>query len=208
MSAINKKKFFNIRYIATTGILGALASVLMMISFSVPFMPSFIKLDFSELPALIASFSMGPVYGIAVCLIKNLINLPFTTTGGVGELSNFFLGCCFVLPAGLIYKFKKNLLSALLSALAGAATMASVSLASNYFVMYPVYEKFLPIDAIIGMYAEIFPGVVNLIPGAPPLFTCLLIFNVPFTFLKGALVTIITFLIYKRISPIIKGVKK
>lgn len=208
MSSINNKKFLNIRYIATTGILGALASVLMMISFSVPFMPSFIKLDFSELPALIASFSMGPIYGVAVCLIKNLVNLPMTTTGGVGELSNFILGCCFVLPAGLIYKFKKNRFAALLSALVGAATMACVSLASNYFVMYPVYEKFLPLDAIIGMYAEIFPGVVNLIPGAPPLFTCLLIFNVPFTFLKGALVTIITFLIYKRISPIIKGVKK
>ena len=93
MNNKNKKKFFNIRYITTTGILGALASVLMMISFSVPFMPSFIKLDFSELPALIASFSMGPVYGVAVCLIKNLVHLPFPTTGGIGELSNFFLGC-------------------------------------------------------------------------------------------------------------------
>ena len=207
MSSINNKKFLNIRYIATTGILGALASVLMMISFSVPFMPSFIKLDFSELPALIASFSMGPIYGVAVCLIKNLVNLPMTTTGGVGELSNFILGCCFVLPAGLIYKFKKNRWTALISALTGAAAMAIISLASNYFVMYPVYQKFLPLDAIIGMYADIFPGIFNLIPGAPPLFTCLLIFNVPFTFLKGALVTLITFLIYKRISPIIKGIK-
>ena len=207
MTTTNKKKLFNVRYIATTGILGALASVLMMISFSVPFMPSFIKLDFSELPALLASFSMGPVYGVAVCLIKNLVNLPMSSTGGIGELSNFILGCCFVLPAGLIYKFKKTRTAALLSAFAGAATMAIVSLPSNYFVMYPIYEKILPIEQIINMYVEILPGVANMIPGAPPLLTCLLIFNVPFTFLKGALVTLITFLIYKRISPIIKGIK-
>ena len=131
-----------------------------------------------------------------------------TTTSGVGELSNFVLGCCLVLPAGLVYKFKKNRWAALISALIGSATMAMVSLPSNFFIMYPVYQKFLPIDQIINMYAEIFPGIANLIPGVPPLFTCLLIFNVPFTFMKGALVTIITFLIYKRISPIIKGVKK
>ena len=96
------------RFIAVTGILGAVSTVLMMLSFSVPFMPSFIKFDFSELPALIAAFSMGPLSGVAVCLIKNLINLTMTTTGGVGELSNFILGACLVLPAGLIYKYRKN----------------------------------------------------------------------------------------------------
>ena len=92
-----------VRYIAMTGILSAIATVLMMLSFSVPFMPSFIKLDFSELPALIASFSMGPMSGVMVCLIKNLINLTMTTTGGVGELSNFLLGVFFVWPAGVLY---------------------------------------------------------------------------------------------------------
>ena len=202
------KSAIKVRYLATTGILGALATVLMMLSFSVPFMPSFIKLDFSELPALIAAFSIGPVYGVAVCLIKNLINLTMTTTGGVGELSNFLLGCCFVFPAGLIYKFKKTRFSALISSFVGSLFMALASLPLNYFVTYPVYTKFMPIDLIIDMYVEIFPATANLIPGVPPLFTCLLIFNVPFTFLKGLLVTIITFLIYKRISPIIKGIKK
>lgn len=207
MSSNNKKKFLNIRYIATTGILGALASVLLLINFPVPFMPSFIEFDISELPALIAAFSMGPVYGVAVCLIKNLVNLPTSMTGGVGELSNFILGCCLVLPAGLIYKFKKNRWAALISAIIGSVTMAAISLPSNYFITFPAYAKLMPIESIVNAYAEIFPGVVNLIPGAPPLFTCLLLFNVPFTFLKGLSATIITFLIYKRISPIIKGVK-
>ena len=208
MITINKKKFFNIRYIATTGILGAFASVLMLLNFPVPFLPSFIKFDFSELPALIAAFSMGPLYGVAVCLIKHLVNLPMTMTGGVGELSNFILGCCLVLPAGLIDKVKNNRWAALISALIGSAALAIISLPSNYFVTFPAYAKLMPVDLIIEKYAEIFPGVVNLIPNAPPLFTCLLLFNVPFTFLKGLSATIITFLIYKKISPIIKGVKK
>lgn len=204
-----KTKFAQrIRFITVTGILGAVSTVLMMLSFSVPFMPSFIKFDLSELPALIASFSMGPISGVAVCLIKNLINLTMTTTGGVGELSNFILGVCLVLPAGLIYKYHKNRKAALLSALLGSFIMGIVSLPNNYFLTYPIYGKFMPIDTIVGMYAKIFPGVANVFPGMDPLFSCLLIFNVPYTFFKGLVVTVITFLIYKHISPIIKGTKR
>ena len=187
-----------IRKLTVTGILGAVSTVLMMFSFSVPFMPSFIKFDFSELPALIAAFSMGPMSGVAVCLIKNLINVTMTTTGGIGELSNFILGACFVLPAGIIYKYRKTRIAALLSALLGSFLMAAISLPSNYFFTYPIYAKIIPMEQIIGMYEAIFSGVDGLL-------SCLLIFNVPFTFLKGAVVTVITFLIYKHISPIIKG---
>ena len=190
-----------IRFITVTGILGAVSTILMMLSFSVPFMPSFIKFDFSELPALIAAFSMGPVSGISVCLIKNLINLTMTTTGGVGELSNFLLGVCLVLPAGLVYKYHKTRLAAFLSALMGSFIMAVVSLPLNYYLTYPMYSKMLPIEAIVGMYEEIFSGVNGL-------FSCLLIFNVPYTFFKGMVITVITFLIYKYLSPIIKGNKK
>lgn len=193
-----RRKRIPLRYITATAVLSALSTVLMMLSFSVPFMPSFLKLDFSELPALIASFSMGPVSGVLVCLIKNLLNLPFSTTGGVGELCNFLLGTCFVLPAGLIYRFRKNRRTALLAALLGAMVMAFASLPFNYFITYPMYMKFLPLEQIIGMYQAIFPGVNGL-------FQCLLIFNVPFTFLKGLLDTILTFLVYKRISPLIHG---
>ena len=196
-SLTNSKK---IRFITVTGILGAFSTVLMMLSFSVPFMPSFIKFDFSELPALIAAFSLGPVSGVSVCLIKNVINLTMTTTGGVGELSNFLLGVCLVLPAGLIYKYHKNRRAAFLSALLGSFVMAVVSLPINYYLTYPMYSKILPIEAIVGMYEEIFSGVNGLL-------SCLLIFNVPYTFFKGLVITLITFLIYKYISPIIKGNK-
>ena len=195
---MNKAKKINIRFLVTTGVLSAVASVLMMLSFSVPFMPAFIKMDFSELPALIAAFSMGPVSGVCVCLVKNVINLTMTTTGGVGELSNFLLGCMFVIPAGLIYRIRPTRKSALIGAVSGSALMAIGSLPLNYYVTYPVYSKILPVDKIVGMYQAIFGGVNGL-------FECLLIFNVPYTFLKGMLNTAIAFVIYKHISRLIKG---
>ena len=92
------RKNFNVRKLTITAMLAAVSSVLMFFSFNVPLMPSFIKMDFSELPALFASITLGPVSGVVVCLVKNLVNLFFSTTGGVGELSNFILGAFFVLP--------------------------------------------------------------------------------------------------------------
>ena len=195
---MKQRKKISVRNMAMTGILAAISAVLMMFSFNIPIMPSFIKMDFSELPALIAAYSMGPISGVTVCLIKNLINVTMSTTGGVGELSNFLLGCCFVLPAGLLYRYKSNRAYALAGALIGSATMAVMSLPINYYITYPVYTAFLPLDKIIGMYQAIFPGVDGL-------FQCLLIFNVPYTFVKGLLNTVLAFLIYKRISPFIKG---
>lgn len=186
------------RKMVMTAMLSAVASVLMFFSFNVPLMPSFIKMDLSELPALIAAFTMGPVSGMVVCLVKNLVNLFFTTTGGVGELSNFLLGCCFVVPAGFIYSRKKSRSGALIGSLAGAAAMAVVSVFTNYFVVYPIYTAFLPMEAIMGMYQAINPAVDNL-------FEALVVFNMPFTFIKGMVSVVITFLIYKKISPIIKG---
>ena len=187
-----------LRTLTVTGILSALGAVLMVLEFPVPFMPSFVKFDFSELPALLATFSMGPISGVAVCLVKNLIHLPFTSTGGVGELCNFLLGICFVLPAGILYRIRKNRRAALVGSLIGAAAMALCSLPLNYFVSYPVYTKFLPLDAIIGMYQALLPGVDGLLQ-------CLLIFNLPFTLFKGLVDTLLVFLIYKHLSPILHG---
>ncbi|RKJ42277.1 ECF transporter S component [Acutalibacter sp. 1XD8-33] len=188
----------NIRKLAVTAVLGAVAAALYFVGFHVPFMPSFIQLDVSELPALIAAFSMGPLSGVAVCLIKNLVHLLATSTGGVGELSNFLLGAAFVLPAGLVYRMKKDRVGALIGALAGAVAMAALSLPVNYFIIYPVYFNFLPKEAIIQAYQAINPNVNSLLDA-------LIWFNVPFTFVKGLLSVVVTFLIYKRISPVIKG---
>lgn len=188
-----------IRKLVMTALLSALATVLMFVSFSVPFVPSFIKLDLSELPALIAAFSMGPLSGVAVCLVKNLVNLLFTYSMGVGELCNFLLGVAFVLPAGLIYKKRNDRKGALIGALTGALTMGVISIFINYYLVYPVYAKLLmPMDVILGMYQAINPKVSNL-------WQALCFFNAPFTFVKGLISVAITFLIYKRISPLIKG---
>lgn len=194
-----KTNKINTRTIAMTGMLGAVATVLMFLEFPIPMLiPPFIKFDFSELPALLAAYSMGPVSGIAVCFIKNAINLLHTQTGGVGELSNFILGVCFVLPAGLIYKKKKTQKNALLGALAGSVLMAGISVFSNYFVVYPVYTNLMPMEAILGAYQAINHNVSSL-------WDALIWFNMPFTFVKGLCSVLITFLIYKRVSPILKG---
>lgn len=163
-------------------------------------MPSFIKLDFSELPALIAAFAIGPLSGAAVCLLKNLIHMPLSTTMLVGELSNFILGACFVVPAGIIYRLSRTKKGAVLGSFAGALIMAAVSVFSNYYLVYPIYTKFMPLEAILGAYSAIFPGIKNL-------WQALVIFNMPFTLVKGMLNTVIAMLIYKKLSPVIKGGK-
>lgn len=191
-------KAVNVRYLTVTAMLSAVAYILMFLDFSVPFMPGFIKMDLSELPALIGSFSMGPLCGVIICLVKNVLHLFITTTGGVGELSNFILGVAFVLPAGLIYKHKKTRKTALAGSLLGAVIMAVFSVVSNYFLVYPVYYNFMPEDRILAAYQLILPSMKSILQ-------CLICFNMPFTFVKGLFSVVITFLVYKHISPILKG---
>lgn len=193
-------KLVNVRYLTVTAMLSAVAYILMFLDFSVPFMPSFIKMDLSELPALIGSFTFGPVCGVLICLIKNLLHLFISTTGGVGELSNFILGVAFVLPAGLIYKHKKTKKMALLGSLSGAVIMGVFSIVSNYFLVYPVYYNFMDKGLILAAYQLIIPSVKSI-------FQCLVCFNMPFTIIKGLFSVVITFVVYKPLSPLLKGTK-
>ena len=193
-------KKINTRGIAVAGILGAVGFVLMLLEFPISFLiPPFIKFDFSELPALIAAFSFGPTYGVLVCLIKNLLHLFATTTMGVGELSNFVLGAIFVFIAGYIYKYHKDRNGALIGCVAGSVVMAIISVATNYFVVYPAFSLILnlPMEVIIGMYKALLPTADNL-------FKALVIFNLPFNIAKGLVITAVCFLIYKKLSPILK----
>lgn len=191
----------HIRELTVTAMLSAVGFVLMMIDFSLPmFIPFFVKMDISELPALLASFSLGPVYGVAVCLVKNILAAIFHgSTGGIGEVCNFLLGAAFTASAGLIYKYRKSRKTAALGALVGAVIMALVSVPVNYFITYPVYaQMFGGMDLILGAYQE-------LNPNADSLLFCLVMFNMPFTFVKGVLDAVICFLIYKPLSPILHG---
>ena len=181
-----------------TAIMAALAFVLMLLEFSVPFVPSFLKFDFSDLPAFLVSYAISPAAGVAVELFKNLLHLPFTATSGVGELANFIIGSAYVLPAGIIYKYRRTRTGALVGSIAGTLAAAIVSVPVNYFITYPFYSNFMPLEAIIAAYSAIFPWADTLIKA-------LVTVNLPFTVIKGAVSVVITFLVYKPISPILKG---
>lgn len=187
-----------VRRLTVTAVLAALSTALMYLEFSIPIVPGFLKYDFSDLPALIAAFGVGPVAGVAVELIKNVIHLPMTETGGVGELANFIIGTCYVLPAGLIYRYRKGKLGAFLGSLGGAVLAALMSLPINYYVTYPVYATLMPMEGIIGAYSAI-------VPAANTLWRALLLVNLPFTLIKGLVNVGFTFALYKRISPLIHG---
>ena len=195
MSTVSR---ISVRKLVVTALLGAIATILLFISFGLPILPSYLKVDFSEMPALLASFALGPVYGAAVCLIKNLVNISATTTGGVGELCNFLLGVLFVVPAGLIYRRHPSRKRALIGMIVGTLVMSLCSVLVNYFVVYPVYLLVMPEEAIVGMYSAIVPAADSILKG-------ILIFNMPLTFVKGVLDAVITFILYKRLSPVMKG---
>ncbi|MBR4706692.1 MAG: ECF transporter S component [Pseudobutyrivibrio sp.] len=199
---MKSEKRVNVRNMTVTAMLSAVAFVLMFLDTAVPFMPSFIKLDLSELPALMAGFALGPVWGVVVCFIKNVLHLTISQTGGIGELSNFILGASFVLPAALIYKHKKTKTNAIIGAIVGALIMGIISFPSNLFVVYPFYYNFMPKEVIIEAYQALVPfAKISSIE------QCLLFFNVPFTFVKGMLSAIITILIYQPLRPLLKGNK-
>ena len=200
-TAVTKKKLagMSTRYLTGTAMLSALAFILMYLEVSIPIMPPFIKFDFSDLPTLVGTFAYGPVYGVIICLVKNLLHLAFSHSMLVGELSNFMLGAVFALTAGIIYKRKKTKTSALAGGVIGAAAMGIFSIFSNYFIVYPVYYKALmPEEVVLGMYQAILPSMDSIMES-------LLVFNLPFTIVKGLISVAITMLVYKPLSPILKG---
>ena len=189
--------------LTVAAMLSAVAFILMFIEFPIPMLiPAFIKMDFSDLPALLGAFALGPVYGVIISFMKNLLHIVIkgTSTACVGELSNFILGAIFSAVAGYIYKHHKSRKTAIIGAVAGAVAMGVVSVASNYFVVYPAYVQFyhMPLEAILGMYQAILPSANSLIK-------CLVIFNMPFTLVKGLLDAVLCMLIYKPLSPILHG---
>ncbi len=194
----NKGSKIDIHVITFAPMLAVIAFGLMYVEFSIPIMPSFLKFDFSDMPALLGSFAYGPLCGVFISLIKNLLHLPFSSTSGIGELANFLVAAMFVVPAGWFYKARKTKKRALFGAMLGSCLAGILSLPVNFFIVYPFYFNFMPKETVIGLYQAILPVVSNI-------FSCLLIFNVPFTIVKFVIATIITMLIYKPLSPILKG---
>ena len=184
----------NLTKLTIIAMLSAVGVILQYLEFSVPLVPSFLKLDFSDIPELIGAFVLGPVSGVVICLIRNLVHLLVSQSAFIGELSNFMLGASFAVTAGLIYKAHKTKEGALAACICGAFVMAAVSVPSNYFIVYPVYAQlFGGMETILGLYQTI-------LPAADTLLKALLIFNLPFTLMKGLLCAAVTMIIYKPLS--------
>lgn len=188
-------------FITTSGILAAIASILRYIEMPLPFFPSFLKIDFSNIPALIGSFALGPVAGIVVLLIKNLLYLPMSGTGGVGEIADFVVSLTLLLPAVMIYTYSKNRRGALWGMGLGVLVMSLLGgPLMNYYVLIPLYSTFMPIEAIIGMAAAANSAIVDT-------WTYILYAVVPFNLFKSAVICVITYLLYKPLSPVLHKYK-
>lgn len=135
----NTGKKTNVKKITTVAMLTAIGVILQYMEISIPIIPNFIKLDFSDLPELIGAFTFGPWTGVLICLIRNVIHIIVSQSGAIGELSNFILGAFFAMTAGLIYKKMANIKGAVIGAITGSVVMGIVSLPSNYFIIYPLY---------------------------------------------------------------------
>ncbi len=193
------KTRFSTKTIAKIGVLGAIAAIIHIFDFALPFAPNFYKLDFSEIPVLLGAFSLGPVAGVVIELVKVLLKLILkgTTTAIVGDFGNFLVGCALILPAAIIYTKNKSFKSAIIGLIVGTISLAIVGALMNYFILIPFYASTgFPLDKIIGMGNAVNKNIVSL-------WTLVLYAVVPFNIVKGTLVSIITMLVYKRLSPLL-----
>lgn len=193
------KKNFKTATMVKISLLGAISFVFMALSFSLPIFPSFLKFDISDVPSLIGGFALGPMAAVAIQLIKNVLNIVVigSTTGGVGELSNFVIGSSFAVTASLFYKHHKGIKSAIISCILATVIMTLLGMFSNYFVMLPLYSKFIPIEKIVQMGSVINPAIKDT-------FSLVLYGIMPFNIFKGTVISLLTMLIYKKISVLLK----
>lgn len=195
MSA-NKKKKYDLGTQLKITLLGVMAFIIMFLELPLPMFPEFLKVDVSDVPALIAGFALGPVAGVLVELLKNVLHLLRTSTVGVGELANFLIGSAIVVPSSIIYRRDKSKISAIKGLALGVVCMAIMGALANYFILIPFYEKAMgfPVAAIVGMSSAV-NGAIKDLP------TLILYAIVPFNIIKGIVVSVVTIMIYKYVSP-------
>lgn len=196
---MNENRLLSTKNVVLMGMFGALAGVLMIFEVPLPFIaPSFYGLDLSEVPILVGTFALGPVAGAVMEVVKILVKLVLkpTSTGFVGEFANLMIGCALIIPAGVIYRFRKTKKGAVTGMAVGTVVMAVVGVVLNALVMIPFYSNFMPLDTIIKAGAAINPAISNV-------WTFAIICVGPFNIIKGVVVSLVTALVYKRISVII-----
>ncbi len=177
----NHKPVFSTYNLVLMGVLVAISSILFLPPFEITIVPPY-KLDFSNVPIMLGAFAMGPVQGVIMMVLKSLIGLTHTSSAGVGELADFLMGTAYVLPAAVIYHRKKSQNTAAIGMLTGAVLMVIFAILANLYILFPFYG--IPAEQRMGW---VLPTIV------------------PFNMLKGAAITLITMLIYKPLSPLLKG---
>ncbi len=198
-----KQPLFNTKKTAVIGVFSAIAMVLMLFEFPLPFAPGFYELDFSEVPILIGSFAFGPTAGVMMEFIKILLKLfvKGTSTAFIGDLANFVVGCSFILPAAIVYSYKKTKKRAIGACVVGTLTLTIFGTAFNAIYLLPAFAKLygIPLEQLIAMGTAVNPLVRegNIISFVA---ACV----APLNLIKGSLVSLITILVYKRVRTIIK----
>lgn len=199
----NKEPIFTTRKLAMIGMFSAIAMILHVLDFPIFFAPGFYKMDFSELPILIGSFAFGPVAGVMMEFVKILLKLCVkgTSTAFIGDLANFVVGCSLILPASAVYSFKKTKKTAVIACITGTLVMTVFGTAFNAVYLLPAFSKFygMPMDAILAMGTE-----VNPLAKEGSIVSFVVACVAPMNLIKGTLVSVVTLLIYKPLSPIIK----
>ena len=196
------RKTVSAKLIARVGVLGAIAALLFLIP-GIPIVPPIYKLDFSTVPVLLGGFSLGPVPGLLILLVKDLVGLTNSSSMGVGELADFLASAAMMLTAVAIYRRHHSRRGALIGLIAGTAVMTAAAALINYYIVIPFYVAAMnmPAEAIVSMIGKVIPAVDSL----PKLIAFA---TTPFNLLKGVVLSVITFLLYQRLSPLLKGEKK
>ena len=195
------KNYLTIKNISIIAILGALGAVLMLFDFPIAIAPSFYKLDLGDLPCLIGAFALGPVGAFLIQVIKIVVKLLMkpTSSAFVGEFAAFISSCSYCVTAALIYQRNKTRKNAVIALAVASAAMALVSCLANYFIIIPAYVQLykMPLEAIISMGNAIFPVVKDKLSFV---LCCVL----PFNLIKALIVDVLTFVLYKHVSPLLK----
>lgn len=194
------RRKMNTEMITITAMLAAVSFVLAFIEFPVPLTPSFARMDLSDFPALIGALQFGPLCGVFIELVKNCLQLLTTSTGGVGELANFLMGASYAFTAGYIYKYYKAKKGAWISCIVSSMVMGIVAALTNYYILLPMFEMFMPLDQIVAAFGEFMPFIQTKLD--------VVLYNaLPFNIVKGLIIALSTMYIIERLKPIMKGLQ-
>ncbi len=191
------------RRISIIAICGAIAALLHMLDFPIPFLaPGFYKLDFSEVPVMLCGFYLGPASAVSCEMLKIILKLLLkgTSTAFVGDFANFVVGCSFALPATIVYHVYKTKRSAVAGLALGTVSMTVFGTAFNAIYLVPKFADLygMPLETIIAMGNAIWNNVADLI-------SFVIMCVAPLNFVKGMAISVLTMLLYKRVASPLFG---